>query len=104
VFFPLVAPVLLVARRHRRETSVRERYDSALAASGYVFALSVYLGVIASMPAEFQVGEELTTRPDPGGLFAPVVEALYALPPALSFLVPLAGALLVYAVHRRFQS
>jgi hypothetical protein len=104
VFFPLVAPVLLVARRHRRGTPVRERYDHALAASGYVFALSVYLGVVASMPAAFRVGEEMTTRPEPTGVFAPVVEALYALPSVLSPLVPLAGALLVYAAHRRFSS
>src|SRR6056297_2410196 len=95
VFFPLVAPVLLVARRHRREAPVRDRYDTALAASGYAFAISVYLGVVASMPAEFRVGDSLTTRPEPSGVFAPVVEALYALPPTFSWVVPLAGALLV---------
>ena len=104
VFVPLVAPVLLVARRHRRETPVGERYDPALAASGYGFALSVYLGVVASMPAEYRVGGELTSRPAPSGVLAPVVEALYALPPAFSWVVPLAGALLVYAAHRRFRS
>jgi hypothetical protein len=104
VFLPLVAPVLLVARRHRRETPVRDGYDPALAASGYAFAVSVYLGVVASMPAEYRVGEELTSRPEPGGVLAPVVEALYALPPALSWVVPLAGALLVYAAHRRFSA
>jgi len=104
VFFPLVAPVLLVARRHRRELAVSERYDPALAAAGYLFAFSVYLGVVASMPAEYEVGGEVTTRPEPGGaVVAPVVEALYALPPVFSPVVPLAGALLVYAVHRRLR-
>jgi hypothetical protein len=103
VFAPLVAPVLFVARRHRRETPVRERYDAALGASGFLFALSVYLGVVASMPEQYRVGEELTSRPEPSGVFAPVVEALYSLPAAASPLVPLAGALLVYAAHRYFR-
>lgn len=103
VFVPLVAPVLLVARRHRRETPVRERYDAAMGAAGFAFALSVYLGVVASMPAQYRVGEELTSRPEPSGIFAPVVEALYALPPIASPLVPLAGAVVVYLAHRRFR-
>jgi hypothetical protein len=103
VFAPLVAPVLFVARRHRRGTPVRERYDAALGASGFLFALSVYLGVVASMPAQYRVGEELTSRPEPSGVFAPVIEALYALPPIASPVVPLAGALVVYLAHRRFR-
>jgi len=37
VFAPLVGPVLLVARRHRRETPVAPRYDAALGAAGYAF-------------------------------------------------------------------
>ncbi|MFB6072661.1 MAG: hypothetical protein ABEJ88_06815 [Halobacterium sp.] len=103
VFLPLVAPVLFVARRHRRDAPVRERYDAALALAGYAFVVSVYLGVVASMPAQYRIDGELTSRPEPAGVFAPVVEALYAMPAAASPLVPLAGALLVYAVHRRFS-
>ena len=57
------------------------------------------------MPAEYEVGGELTTRPEPSGaLVAPVVEALYALPPLFSPVVPLTGALVVYAVHRRLRA
>lgn len=104
VFAPLVGPVLLVARRHRRDTPVATRYDTALGAAGYAFVLSVYLGVVASMPAEFRTNGELVSRPEPSGVFAPVVELLYAIPGVASPVVPLVGALLVYAVHRRFRS
>jgi hypothetical protein len=103
VFFPLVAPVLLVARRHRRDTPVDPRYDAALATAGYAFVLSVYAGVVASMPETFVTNGETVARPEPAGLLAPVVEALYAVPPEASPLVPLAGAVLVYAVHRRLR-
>ncbi|WP_336036184.1 hypothetical protein [Halobacterium yunchengense] len=104
VFLPLVAPVLFVARRHRRGRRVADRYDGALAAAGYLFVASVYLGVVASMPPEFATDGETVARPDPSGLFAPVVEVLYAIPAPASPLVPLAGALLVYAVHRRYAA
>ncbi|MFC3477448.1 hypothetical protein [Halobacterium litoreum] len=104
VFIPLVAPVLLVARRHRRETPVGERYDPGLAAAGYLFVLSVYLGVVASMPPTFETNGEVVARPPPSGLFAPVVELLYELPAVASPVVPLVGAVAVYAAHRRFGS
>ncbi|NIB99818.1 hypothetical protein [Halobacterium sp. R2-5] len=104
VFVPLVAPVLFVAHRHRRERRVAERYDAALAASGYLFVASVYLALVASMPEEFGSGSEAVTRPEPSGVFAPVVEALYAVPSAASPLLVLAGALVVYLAHRRFGS
>lgn len=97
-FVPLVAPMLLVARRHRR-VGEKTSYDRWLAASGYLFVLSLYGGVIASMPAEFELDGELVTRPAPSGLTAPIVEALYAIPPELSVLVPLAGALVIVGVH-----
>ena len=103
VFFPLVAPVLLVARRHRRDTAVDARYDPALAASGYLFALSVYAGVVASMPETFVTNGETVARPEPAGLLAPAVELLYSIPPVASPLVPFVGALVVYLVHRRFR-
>ena len=102
VVAPLVAPVLFVARRHRREGS-DARYDTALAAAGAVYLVTLYLGAIASMPASFELDGEVTTRPDPSGVTAPVVEALYATPEALSWTIPLAGAVLVYLAHRRFR-
>lgn len=102
VVAPLVAPVLFVARRHRREGS-DARYDTALAVSGAVYLATLYLGAIASMPASFELDGEVTTRPEPSGLTAPLVEALYSMPEALSWTLPLAGAVLVYLVHRRFR-
>jgi hypothetical protein len=97
-FAPLVAPVLLVARRHRRSGS-DPAYDRWLGAAGYLFVLSLYGGVVASMPAQFELDGELVARPTPTGLDAPIVEFLYAIPPELSFLVPLAGALVIVGVH-----
>ncbi len=104
VFVPIVAPVLFVANRHRRERRVADRYDAALGATGYVVGVSVYLALVASMPAEFGSGSETITRPEPSGIFAPVVELLYAVPSVASPLFVLAGALVVYGVHRRFAS
>jgi hypothetical protein len=100
VVAPLLAPVLFVARRHRR-TGSDAGYDAALAGAGAAYVVTLYLGAIASMPAEFELDGQLTTRPDPGGVTAPVVETLYALPEALSWTLPLAGTVLIVLVHRR---
>lgn len=98
VIAPLVAPILLVARRHRR-TSGDPRYDRWLAAAGYLFLLSVYAGLVASVPETFTLDGEVVRRPAPAGVFAPLVALLYAVPPAYSVAVPLAGALAIVAAH-----
>jgi hypothetical protein len=102
VVAPVLAPVLLVARRHRRAGS-DPGYDAALAVAGVVYVVTLYMGAIASMPAEFELDDQVTTRPEPSGATAPVVEALYALPEALSWALPLAGAVLIVFVHRRLR-
>lgn len=102
VVAPLVAPVLFVARRHRREGS-DGRYDAGLAGAGGIYLVTLYLGAIASMPAKFELDGEVTTRPEPSGLTAPIVETLYAMPEYLSWTLPVAGAIVVYLVHRRFR-
>jgi len=91
VVVPLVAPVLSVARRHRRTAST-PRYDAALALAGYLFVVALYLGLIISTPAEQQ---------DPvSGPLAPVVATLYGLP-RLAGLVPSALASVgIYLAHR----
>jgi hypothetical protein len=99
VVAPLVAPVLFVARRHRREGS-DARYDTGLAVAGVAYLATLYLGAVASMPAEFELDGEVTTRPDPAGVTAPLVEALYGVPEVLSWTIPLVGAAVVYLVHR----
>lgn len=102
VFLPLVAPVLLVARRHRLGRDVDPRYDLALAAAGYVFVLTLYAFLVASMPETYVTNGETVSRPEPSGIFAPVVHALYAVPPVASPAILVVGALAVYAAHRRF--
>ncbi|MFC7133558.1 MULTISPECIES: hypothetical protein [Salinibaculum] len=94
VVFPLMAPVILVARRHRRSVSTLA-YDRALAASGYLLAASVYLMLVISAPAEL--------RDTPSGATAPVVEVLYDLPPVASVVPPLAVILVGYLLHRRYR-
>ncbi|MFB6206835.1 MAG: hypothetical protein ABEJ05_09965 [Haloglomus sp.] len=90
---PVLAPVLLVARRHRR-TGSDARYDGLLAASGILFLLSLYL---------FALGASTPDLRDPAsaaGPFEPVVAALYALPPVAALAFPLAAATAIYGAHR----
>jgi len=88
---PVVAPTLLVARRHRREGST-PGYDAALALAGYLLVASLYVALVVTVPPAQQ-----TT---PAGPLAPVVAALYALPPAAAVGPPLAGVVAIYAAHR----
>ncbi|WP_435196428.1 hypothetical protein [Natronomonas sp. EA1] len=99
VLFPVIAPVLLVARRHRRAGS-DTRYDAALAGMGLLFLLSLYLGLVASVPPEFVLDGEPVTRPAPSGLFAPLIRVLYAVPTAGAAGIPALVALAMYGVHR----
>lgn len=99
VVFPVIAPVLLVARRHRRAGS-DVRYDAALAGMGVLFLVSLYLGLVASIPPAFVLDGETVTRPAPSGAFAPLVRVLYVIPPAAAAGIPTLVALAMYGVHR----
>jgi hypothetical protein len=88
---PVVTPTLLVARRHRREGST-PRYDAGLALAGYLFVVSLYAALVVTVPPAQQ-----TT---PSGPFAPVVAALYALPPVAAVGPPLVGVAAIYTAHR----
>ena len=103
VVLPAVAPTLVVARRRRRGTDTSSRHETALAAAGFLFLLSLYLGLVASMPETFMLDGETVTRPPPSGLFGPVIAGLYAIPAIFSWTVPLAGAVLVGLAHRLFR-
>ncbi|MEF8775007.1 MAG: hypothetical protein V5A43_00700 [Haloarculaceae archaeon] len=91
---PLLAPVLLAARRHRRGSG-RTAYDRAMAAAGYGFLLSVYLALVISAPPG--------TREDPPALLDPVVRFLYDLPQVAGFLPLVLGAVGIYLAHRSYR-
>jgi hypothetical protein len=88
---PLLAPVLLVARHHRRSEADRG-YDRALAATGYTYLFSLYLMLVISAPPE---------RRDPAeGVLAPAIEFLYGLDPLYGLFPPILAATVIYLVHR----
>jgi hypothetical protein len=91
VVAPTVAPVLLAARRHRYGDG-DDRYDRGMAVAGYLLLASLYVGLVVSVPASQQTPA--------GGALAPVVDALYALPPVAGLAPPAAGAALVAVAHR----
>lgn len=57
---PILAPTLLVARRHRRGESPAggDRYDPGLALAGYLFLLALYVGLVIATPAAFRTPPE----------------------------------------------
>lgn len=95
VIAPILAPVLLVARRHRKELGTGTTYDTALAIGGYLFVGALYAGLVISVPPDLQ---EPTT-----GLSAVLVDALYALPSVLGIVPPLLAVALIVVLHRRFR-
>ncbi|PSQ42329.1 hypothetical protein BRD17_08920 [Halobacteriales archaeon SW_7_68_16] len=95
VVVPLIAPVLLVARRHRRTAST-VAYDRALAAAGYLFVVALYVGLVISAPPS------LTDGPGSGPVGA-LVAWLYSLPQVAGAVPPLSAAAYVYLAHRRFR-
>lgn len=99
---PLLAPILLVARRHRRGLAAAAgvRYDQWLAVAGYVFLASLYVGLVISIPECFVLDGQETCRGAPTGLFAPVISVLYDLPQIAAVAPPLVAGLLIAAVHR----
>ncbi|SFR89967.1 hypothetical protein SAMN05216559_0719 [Halomicrobium zhouii] len=92
VVAPLLAPILFVARRHRRGVS-SARYDATLAALGYVFVGSLFVALVITVPPGLQ---EAVTGP-----FAPLIEFLYGRPPLTGLVPPLAVAVLIVLAGRR---
>lgn len=91
---PTIAPVLLVARRHRR-TGSTVRYDRLVGAAGVLFLLSLYLAVLASAPPDL--------RSPAGGPLAPLIDVLYAMPAPAAIIFPVGGGVAIYAAHRLAQ-
>lgn len=98
VVAPLVAPVLLVARRHRTDRGRDPAYDAALALAGYLFLASLYVGLVITVPPAQQT--------EPSGALetiAPVIEMLYNLPQLAGLVPPTVAALAILAVHRAMR-
>lgn len=95
VIAPIFAPVLLVARRHRKRRETDRIYDAVLAAGGFLFIGALYLGLVISVPPERQ--ESVT------GTLGVVVEALYGLPQLLGLVPPVLAVLVIALLHRRFR-
>lgn len=81
LFLPLFAPVLVVARRHRREAS-KPAADRWLGLAGYTFVVSLVLALFISDPAPHGVeglfgpaAAWLDRLPDIAGLVPPVIAA-----------------------------
>lgn len=91
---PIVAPILLVARRHRLHGGTVD-YDRWIALAGFIFVLALYVGALIAAPAS-QRGAV------PSGLFAPVVQFLYGLPREAGAISPLLAIVLMVVVHRLY--
>ncbi len=89
VLGPLFAPVLFVARRHRRDEGEDAKYDTLLALSGVLFLISLYVGVVISVPSQYQ-----SANAGALGSF------LYSLPQLSGLLPPIVAALFIFALHR----
>lgn len=92
VVAPLVAPVLFVARRHRRQEGDDARYDLVLSLAGYLFIASLYVGLVITVPADQQTAPPTAAEP--------LVAFLYGLPQLAGMGPPLLGAVLILAAHR----
>ncbi|WP_458187461.1 hypothetical protein [Haladaptatus sp. NG-WS-4] len=89
VLGPLFAPVLFVARRHRRDETTGSAYDTLLAVAGFVFVVSLYVGLVISVPPQFQSAN-----------VGAVGSFLYSLPQSYGLVPPILAALLIFALHR----
>jgi len=96
---PLIAPVLLVARKHRKGLAYHPRYDTIIALSGVVFLVSLYVAAIISMPESFELDGETVDRPPASGVFGPIVAVLYALPQIGAIAPPTIALAVMGVVH-----
>jgi hypothetical protein len=103
VVSPIVAPVLFVAREHRRGRG-DAGFDRRMALLGFVYFVALYVAAVISMPPEFTLDGEVTTRPDPSGLFAPLVRVFYLMPPLSSILPPALVGVAMYLLDRKHKT
>lgn len=89
VVIPMFAPVLVVARRHRRNDSPPAG-DRWLAVAGYGFLAALVLALFISDPTSHATS----------GVFAPVVAWLDALPDGWGLALPVGAALVIIVTVR----
>ncbi len=87
---PLLAPILSVARKHRRGAG-ETAYDRTMGGLGVALLVSLYAGLVATVPPEQQESY--------GGVGAALVEALYDLPQAAGLAFPGVVSVLILAYH-----
>lgn len=90
VLGPLVAPVLVIARRYRLGIE-RPEADWLFGLVGYAFFGALYTGILITDPADHDAGWPL------GSVFT----VLDDIPDVVGLLPPIIGALAIYAVIRR---
>ena len=95
VVFPIIAPVILVARRLRLSEKRSSDYDAAMAFGGYAFIISLYVGLLLPVPPEQQ--EPVV------GVMGAIISIAYSLPQISGFVPPLICAGMLFLIHRRFR-
>lgn len=93
---PIIAPILSVARRHRR-TGSTVGYDRAMAATGYLFVFSLYLLLVISAPEDMR---------DPAadyGVAEPIIAFFYSLDGLMALAPPLVAVVVMYVTHRALR-
>jgi len=90
---PLLAPILSVARRHRRGAG-EAAYDQGMSALGMALLVSLYTGLIATVPPEQQQPYD--------GVFEPYVSFLYDLPQVAGLVFPALVTVGILLYHRYY--
>lgn len=81
---PLLAPVLVGARRLRRGVTFPAPTQAVVGATGYVYLFALYAGVAVTAPDEYE--------PAATGVLAPVIDAMNAAPDIWGLALPAAAA------------
>jgi len=89
---PILAPILVVARRIRRGGAPSPRRQFGFGLAGYGYLLALYLGAVVTTPD--------ATEPAETGVFGPVIAALNGLPDAWGLAFPVGAAVLMAALFR----
>ena len=88
---PLLAPVLLVARRHRRGAPIDARDEALFGSAGFLYVISLWLMLVITAPDDERVAVDSTNA---------VVDLLVSLPRAAGLVPPLVVVALMYAAAR----